>query len=268
MAKFLIGLLSFILSCAIIAGGAYMSFTKTDFEGIGNAFAEAMTNVPEMPERPVDPEDPEDPENPENPENPDIPDLPVSGEVDAFLQLFDSFDPALIEINREIINNSINNLIPEDNEASETVSNVINTYFDELTAEMDRIQTENEGATEEEQAAARQEFAEREAAAYEGLQAIVTETTTNNAAPSEEVVVESVGAILDSTVCLNTVTSIVTQDAEAVQQIQEATQTLPEETMTEIENLITDAYTNPDNEGKEETYQALADLFGITLPTT
>ena len=42
MIKFLIRLFSFVLCLGILAGGAYLSYTSSDFEAIGNDWEELM----------------------------------------------------------------------------------------------------------------------------------------------------------------------------------------------------------------------------------
>ena len=263
-----------ILCIIVLAVGVYLSIVRSDFTGIKEDFERAK-NTPffhasaEEPDgTPDDPSTPGDPSNPDDPSTPDTPvtpEEPESSPEDTYKDLFDSYNPDFADINKQILSNTINNTIANGGgETTEGLSNVVNTYVDELYKEIDNIQSANPEATEEELAQARDEFAQKESEAFDGLNEIMTEASKGTA-PNEETVVESVESVLDSTVCLNTVTNVVTNDAETTEKIQQATESMSEETKTEIENLLNSAYNNPENAGKEESYEALASLFGITL---
>ncbi len=277
MFKFLINLATLVLSIAILAFGGVMTVQESDFDAIANDFQAALETplLPEMPDTPSTPGDqpgevqPGQPggEQPggqpggEQPGEPTTP--PTSNMANTFEQLFDTYNPAFSDINQQVISNSITNMLPEDNGRANSYSDVVNTYVDNLYSEIENIQGSTEGATEEEIAQARQEFAERESAAYNGLVEIMTETTVSGTTPNEETVVESVDALLNSTVCLNTVSTVVAENAEITGQIQDATQNLTPETQTAIEEKINEYYNaNPENAA---AYENLASLFGITL---
>ena len=86
--------------------------------------------------------------------------------------------------------------------------------------------------------------------------------TRTDEATDEEIVL-SVDAILNSTVCLNTVTESIQNDESISSSVQESTESMNDETKDEIKDKLDAALLeNPDN---EEQYSYLADLFGITL---
>ena len=146
-----------------------------------------------------------------------------------------------------------------DAQVENIIVNVAGTYYDNLQAGIQANQQANSGATTEEQQAARDEFVERESEAFAGLINVVTnpEETTG------EQLVQSVDALINSDVCLDTVTQSTTNNPEFTETVQEATQNINEETISEIETKLNEAIaTNPE---KSQQYQDLANLFGITL---
>ena len=89
-------------------------------------------------------------------------------------------------------------------------------------------------------------------------------------APEDETIVQSVDAILNSNVCMGTVSESVESNTAFTEKLQEATEKINEETKTEIQNKIESSledYRNSENydEAKEKQYSDLASLFGITL---
>ncbi len=151
---------------------------------------------------------------------------------------------------------------PEDagqNEVNDLIVDVAGTYFDNLQAGIQQNQQDNAGGTEEEQQAARDQFIQRESEAFAGLINIATkpEETT------DDQLVQSVDAVLNSNVCLDTVTQSVEKNDSLSTTVQDATANLNEETKAEIETKINEALeANPE---KEQQYKDLANLFGITL---
>ena len=145
------------------------------------------------------------------------------------------------------------------NEVNDLIIDVAGTYFDNLQAGIQQNQQDNAGATEEEQQAARDEFIQQESEAFAGLINIATkpEETT------EEQLVQSVDAVLNSSVCLDTVAQSVEKNESLSTTVQDATVNMNEETKSEIETKINEALeANPE---KEQQYKDLANLFGITL---
>ena len=152
---------------------------------------------------------------------------------------------------------------PDEEGSQDEVNNIIidvaGTYFDNLQAGIQQNQQANAGATEEEQQAARDEFIQQESEAFAGLINIATrpEETT------EEQLVQSVDAVLNSSVCLDTVAQSVEKNENLSSTVQDATANMNEETKAEIETKINEALeANPE---KEQQYKDLANLFGITL---
>lgn len=153
---------------------------------------------------------------------------------------------------------------PEDGTtSSETVNDLIvdvaGTYFDKLQEGIKENQQANSGATEEEQAAARDEFVQKESEAFAGLLNIVTKPEES----TETELVESVDALLGSSVCLGTVTESIEKNDTLTSTVQDATSNLDVATKNDIQQKIEEQLAaNPEN---EKQYNDLANLFGITL---
>ena len=153
---------------------------------------------------------------------------------------------------------------PEDGTtSSETVNDLIvdvaGTYFDKLQEGIKENQQANSDATEEEQAAARDEFVQKESEAFAGLLNIVTKPEES----TETELVESVDALLGSSVCLGTVTESIEKNDTLTSTVQDATSNLDVATKKDIQQKIEEQLAaNPEN---EKQYNDLANLFGITL---
>ena len=186
---------------------------------------------------------PEDPEVPEEPDDSNIYDDNFSTD----------FNPDEFVPDEE----------PEEDSGEAQLEDVIvdiaGTYYENLQNEIQNNQQANQGATAEEQQAARDEFVQKEAEAFAGLINVVTKPEET----SDEDLVQSVDAVLNSNVCLGTVTDSIGGNEELNQTVQDATANINEETKAEIENKINAALeANPE---KEQQYNDLANLFGITL---
>ena len=188
----------------------------------------------------------------EQPEEPIVPDEEEDVEIDFGAE----FNPDEFEPDEEEPEQT------ETSEIEELIGGIVNTYVDNLFAEIENQQAANEGATTEESEAARNEFVEREAEAFAGLVNVVNNPSTDEDGANEQLV-QSVDAVLNSTVCLGTVSQSVENNPELTETIQEATQGMREETRTEIQNKIEEAMSS--NPEKEQQYKDLANLFGITL---
>ncbi len=152
---------------------------------------------------------------------------------------------------------------PEDEggatELEDVIVDIAGTYYENLQNEIQNNQQANQGGTAEEQQAARDEFVQKEAEAFAGLINVVTKPEET----SDEDLVQSVDAVLNSNVCLGTVTDSIGGNEELNRTVQDATANINEETKAEIENKINAALeANPE---KEQQYNDLANLFGITL---
>ena len=201
----------------------------------------------------------------------------VNKSEETFKEMFDTYDPSFADINKQVLSNAINGSLglgggstggEEGGEGGEggeaetpAIGDVITDYVDNLYAEIDKIQKEAEesGATEEEIAAKRDEFAQKESAALDGMMNIVNSSNNSEGTVDNEVIKESVEAILDSNVCLGTVTNTVTNNEELKGSIQDATANMDEETKSSIEQMIQEkTEENPEN---KEMYDALWELF-------
>ena len=145
------------------------------------------------------------------------------------------------------------------NEINEIIASVGGTYFDNLQKEIQANQEANAGGTDDEKAAARDEFVEKEAEAFAGLINVVTkpEETT------EDDLLKSVDALLNSPVCKNTVSQSVENNPTFTETVQQATENLNEDIKSEIQQKL-EASLETDPESAKD-YQNIADLFGITL---
>ena len=200
----------------------------------------------------------DEPEEPDTPDVPDTPDEPDEPEIPDFDIGFDE------EFNPDDYVPEQTPDAPEEDDDGETnvndlIVDVAGTYFDKLQEGIQSNIEANKDATEEEKKTAQEEFVQKEADAFAGLLNVVTkpEETT------EETIVDSVGAIVDSNVCLDTVTESIQKNESLTTTVQDATAGMNEETKTQIEDKINEALAaNPE---KEQQYKDLANLFGITL---
>lgn len=139
------------------------------------------------------------------------------------------------------------------------VVEIAGNYYDNLQAGIQAHQQANAHLSPEEQVAARDEFVARESEAFAGVVNVLTRADE----ATDDEIVQSVDAILNSTVCLNTVTESIQNDESISSNVQESTEGMNDETRDEIKAKLDAALLeNPDN---EEQYSYLADLFGITL---
>lgn len=238
---------------------------------------------------------------PDEPIEPSAPTLSTEETKDAYKELYDNNDPEFNDIKKELLVNMIQGAFnsgsggsttpdagdeepdldldsgfdaefnpedePEDepeedsaaNEINEIIASVGGTYFDNLQKEIQANQEANAGGTDEEKAAARDEFVEKEAEAFAGLINVVTkpEETT------EEDLLKSVDALLNSPVCKNTVNQSVENNPTFTETVQQATENLNEDIKSEIQQKL-EASLEADPESAKD-YQNIADLFGITL---
>ena len=162
--------------------------------------------------------------------------------------------------------------LPEDEETDdddEMVSDVVNIYFDNLINEIEKKQNENADKPAEEGDADGQAFVEKEAEALAGLVNII-DTAKSGDTPDDSKILQSVDAILDSNVCMDTVSTSTDVNSKFTEKAQEATQNISDETKAEIQQKIeTSLEEYRASEGadgsKEKQYTDLANLFGITL---
>ena len=224
--------------------------------------------------------------------------LTTEDAVNAFGGLYDNHDPDFNEINKEffigmvegVLNGSSSieppadndsdfdnsfdadfddsfdadaPFVPKDDPADDEIKNIIidvaGNYYENLQQSIQNNIAGNRDASAEEQQAARDEFIRQEAEAFAGLLNIATkpEEVTN------EQIVQSVDAVLQSTVCLETVTQTVSNNDALVEMVQNATDSMSTSQKTEIKNKLNDALA--ENPEMEEHYSTLAELFGITL---
>lgn len=227
--------------------------------------------------------------------------LTTEDAVNAFGGLYDNHDPDFNEINKEffigmvegVLNGSSGTEPPADNdsdfdssfdtdfddsfdadapfvpnddpvdddagEINNIIIDVAGNYYENLQQSIQNNIDSNRGTSAEEQQAARDEFVRQEAEAFAGLLNIATkpEEVTN------EQIVQSVDAVLQSTVCLETVTQTVSNNDALVEMVQNATDSMSTSQKTEIKNKLNEALA--ENPEMEEHYSILAELFGITL---
>ena len=147
----------------------------------------------------------------------------------------------------------------EENLINDIVASIGGIYFDNLQKEIQASQEANASATEEEKNAARDDFAEKEAEAISGLINILSkpEETT------KEDISQSVDALLDSPVCKNTISQSIENNPEFTETVQEKTKNLKKDIKAEIQEKLESA--KADDPESAQTYQDIADLFGITL---
>lgn len=163
-----------------------------------------------------------------------------------------------------------------ESEIDSLIADVTTIYSKNLLKEMDANKEANAGLSEEESAAAGEEFVNKEVEALTGLITIVNNASSSGETPEDEKLLQSVDAIIGSEVCLNTVTQSTEINTSLVTKAQEATQNISEETVSNIKDKIESALADVQNSNiddalkaeKEKQYSDLANLFNITLGGT
>lgn len=206
-----------------------------------------------------------DPENPSDKpsDNPtDDSGTTTNTTADAIKGMIDNYNDVVAGTTQSMVSNAITNMIPESNENKDVITDTLDTYFDNLYTAIEEKKAETDNMEDSEAAEqAKTEFAEKESAALNGVMNIVGAAGSSEV--DDEKMTESVDAILDSTVCLETITTTITEDEKMKEDVKNATANMNEETKATIENSIQQKLEeNPQN---EEKYQKLAELFGITL---
>lgn len=289
MIKFLINFGTFLLCAAIVAFAGVKTVQENNIQEMVDRIEDIMTVDPEPPIEPESPDVPTDPDKgdevkpaptpdkpdePTIPDNPTVPDEPTSAEKteNALKDLYDNHNSALSDAKKETVSSTISSSIDTSTEDGELISDIVNSYVDNLFAQIDSNKEQNSGATEEESNAARDEFAKKESEAISGLVDIMN-TSTEGERPSDEQISSSVESVLESEVCLGTVTAI-TEDEEMTERIQEATSDMDTSAKDQIQSTIqskldetreSGTLTEEELREKEDQYQAIADLFGIKL---
>jgi hypothetical protein len=176
--------------------------------------------------------------------------------------MIDNYNDVVAGTTQNMVSNAITNMIPESNENKDVITDALDTYFDNLYTAIEEKKTETDNMEDSEAAEQiKTEFAEKESAALNGVMNIVGAAGSSEV--DEEKMTESVDAILDSTVCLETITTTITEDEKMKEDVKNATANMDETTKATIESSIQQKLEeNPQN---EEQYQKLAELFGITL---
>ncbi len=287
MIKFLINFGTFLLCVAMVAFAGVKTVQENNIQEMVDRIEDIMTVPepsvkPENPDVPTVPDEGEEgmPDAPTIPGEPTVPDKPTVPDdltstektENALKDLYDNHNSALSDAKKETVSSTISSSIDTSTEDGELISDIVNSYVDNLFAQIDSNREQNSGATEEESNAARDEFARRESEAISGLVDIMN-TSTEGDRPSDEQISSSVESVLESEVCLGTVTAI-TEDEEMTERIQEATSEMDTSTKDQIQNTIqskldetreSGTLTEEELREKEDQYQAIADLFGIRL---
>ena len=192
-------------------------------------------------------------EEPEEPEEPEVPEEEPDFDENLDMDFSTDFNPDDFEPEEE----------PEEEEPAsdvdQMVSDVLTTYIDNLFKDV-------ESKSESMDSTAAAENAVKEAEAVVGLANVVKSSDE----VEDKVIVDSVDAILNSNVCMNTVTDAVENTENFTEEVQKATESMNEETKAEIqgkiETSLEDFRASADYDAeKEKQYADLANLFGITL---
>ena len=284
MIKFLINILTILLCGFIIFTGGSKAVTNS-IPVFSNMMMEIQTVLQETPVIPdsgdnggssggeqggdvggehgggsvIDPENPSDKPS-DNPT--DDSGTTTNTTADAIKGMIDNYNDVVAGTTQSMVSNAITNMIPESNENKDVITDTLDTYFDNLYTAIEEKKAETDNMEDSEAAEqAKTEFAEKESAALNGVMNIVGAAGSSEV--DDEKMTESVDAILDSTVCLETITTTITEDEKMKEDVKNATANMNEETKATIENSIQQKLEeNPQN---EEKYQKLAELFGITL---
>lgn len=285
MIKLLVNIATILLCCFII----YMGATKTINNSspvFGQMVAEIQTVLQEQPVIPDSGNGGDDsgegtpggdsseegdvgggsgsttPEQPSDPETPETPETPSNTTADTIKGMIDNYNEVIANTTQNMISSSISSMIPDENQNKEVISDAVDTYFDKLYSAIENKKNETDGMDDADAAEqAKTEFAEKESAALNGLMTIVGAASSGET--KDEELTESVDAILESEVCLETITETITEDPKMQEDVKNATSSMTEETKTSIEDAIQQKL--QENPEKEEQYQKLADLLGIQL---
>lgn len=281
--KFLVQLLTLVVSVVILFFGAKESYDKTDIGAMIEDFQMAMQTTPATPDDGTTDPTP-DPTPDPDPVPCDHVDEDKDGKCDKcletvgtssgseqlssdkFASLYDNYDPEFADINKQVLSNAINSsLVDAGTDDTGLLSDIVDTYIDQLYGHLDNVHSANEGATPEEQEQAKKEFAEKESQALEGFTDIITNVAVKGEDVKEDEVVSSVEKVLESDVCLNTVASVSKSNSDITDMVQDATQGMSSETKSDIENMLNEAKSSATDPAKKESLDALANMFGITL---
>ncbi len=297
MIKFLVDIITLILCCGIIFIGGTKTFenSKAGLNDFMADFELVLNSTPEIPD--VDGGDTDNNEGDNSGENnnggnvggdkvedddvpgdeedtndkpgeaPEVPST-TTQTTETIKGMIDNYNPAVAETTQNMMTETIENSIPDSNPNKDVITDAIGTYFDNLYAAIGEKKDETDDMDDEAAEQAKTEFAEKESAALNGIVTIVG--VANSGEADEEKITESVDAILDSTVCLETVTTTITEDENMKQDIQKATENMNDQTKTTIKEKIQEKIEeNRNSENydpqKEDQYKALAELFGIKI---
>lgn len=258
MINFLTTILTCIVCCFLMLFGAYGAIEESDFESLKTDISSAWSAEPEK--RPSESTG----DNTEKPGEPsgdigtgDI-EVVENPALDAFMKLYESYDPDLVDINKQVLTSMISSAIPEDNASKATAETIINNYIDNLYKAMDDLQGD-ENTTEEEREQAKQEFAERESAAYTGLMKTV-ESAMNGEADADQIILDVTDDVLGSEPITNTIESACDDiDDDAKEQIKNAINSAHDL------NSNNQEITEEEKQDKADQLNKLAELFGIDL---
>lgn len=259
MINFLTTLLTCIMCCLLVLFGVSEAVDNSSIGVIIADVSEALASEPDK--RPTE-------DIGGTTQKPDTPDIPGEGEsgteiignaaIDAFNELYDSYDPDLVDINKQVLSNMIASSISDDNGSKNAAESIINNYVDSLYGAMDELYNA-EGATEEEKEQAKKEFVERESAAYTGLMEAVDQAT-NGEADANQTMLNAADDILNSQIITDTIES--------------SRDSINDETKEQLKNAINGAHdlnsadetlTEEEKQQKSEQLNELAKLFGIDL---
>lgn len=262
MINFLTTVLTCIICCLLVLFGATETIDNSDFGGIVVDITEAWASEPDK--RPTEDiggttQKPDTPVTPGESEGESGTEIIGNDALDAFSKLYDSYDPDLVDINKQVLSNMITSSIPDDNGSKNAAESIINNYVDSLYGAMDDLYNSSEGATEEEKEQAKQEFVERESAAYTGLMEAVDQAT-NGEADANQTMLNAADDILSSEIITGT--------------IETSRDSINNETKEQLKNAINGAHdlnsadetlTEEEKQQKSEQLDELAKLFGIDL---
>ncbi len=258
MINFLTTLLTCIVCCFLMLFGAYGAIEESNFESLKTDISSAWSSEPEK--RPSE-------STGDNTEKPGEPSEDVgTGDIevvenpalDAFMKLYESYDPDLVDINKQVLSSMISSAIPDDNASKATAENIINSYIDSLYKAMDDLQSD-ENATEEEKEQAKQEFAERESAAYTGLIKTI-ESAMNDEADADQIVLDTTDDVLSSELITETIEKVNGDiDDDAKEQLKNAINSAHDL------NSNNEEITEEEKQEKADQLNKLAELFGIDL---
>lgn len=278
MMKILTTLLTLLASLAILVGGVFGMVQESDLSGVVNDFQSAIegigTTAPPASQPEPDTDVPDCTSHVD--ENLDYicdrcgaelerPKDEKQEKVDSLKSLIENYNPEYADLSKSVLSNTINSSVVDAGENTGMLQDIVDEYVNELYSQIEKVNSEGEGLSEEERAELTDSFAQKEVDALESLTEIVTNVAVKEENIDDETIVSSVETLIESDVCLATVGNLTSTNSEAVGKVQEASASMSDSTKDELKDIISEAKNNTEDPQKQAYLEDLANLFNISL---